>query len=75
MATANRTSFDNLEKLSWYLDHCAHTAWDTFSVEQQRKMVEDDLMAGTSVSLVLASLITAGLVLSIVTLWVVLLVS
>lgn len=67
MATANPSGTNNLDKLAWYLDHRTHTVWDTFSADQQRKMIEDDLSAGTSVSLVLAALITAGLVMSIVT--------
>jgi len=63
MATANPSG----NKLGWYLDHRTHTVWDTFSADQQRKMIEEDLSAGTSVSLLLAALITAGLVMSIVT--------
>jgi hypothetical protein len=73
MATANRTGSGYLEKLTWYLGHHAHTVWDTFSADQQKKMVQKDLSAGTSVALLLVSLITAGLVLSIVTVLAVLL--
>ncbi|MBI3837530.1 MAG: hypothetical protein HY288_06315 [Planctomycetia bacterium] len=67
MATANPVGQNNLEKLSWYLDHCKHTVWDSFSADQQNRMIEDDLLAGTSVATVLASLIATGLVLIIVT--------
>ena len=67
MATTNPIDRSNLEKLSWYLEHCKHTVWDTFGAEQQIKMVEDDLAAGTSVALVLGSLIATGLVLIVVT--------
>ena len=73
MATANRQGSDVLEKLGWHLSHHAHTIWDTFSADERRKMVEDDMTAGTSVSLLLAALITTGLVLSAVTLLAVLL--
>lgn len=75
MATANPSGSGNLDKLGWYLDHHTHTAWDTFSADQQRKMIEDDLSAGTSVSLLLAALITVGLVMSIVTVLTVVLLS
>ena len=68
MATANPTGPNPLAKLSWYLNHERHSVWDRFSADEQRKMVEDDLFAGKSVSLVLASLITAGLAMSIVSL-------
>ncbi len=67
MATANPVGRNNLEKLSWYLDHCKHTVWDSFGADQQNRMIEDDLTAGTSVAMVLVSLITTGLVLIIVT--------
>jgi hypothetical protein len=68
MATATRQGPDTLEKLAWHLSHHAHSVWDSFSADEQRKMVEDDMTAGASVSLVLGALITAGLVLSAVTL-------
>lgn len=68
MATANSTPRSAAEKLAWYLDHHAHSVWDRFSAEQQEKMVEEDLAAGKSVSLVLVSLITAGMLLAAVTL-------
>lgn len=73
MATASPTGSDHLKKLAWYLDHRSHSAWDTFSPAQQNEMIEEDLAAGTWVSLVLGSLITAGLVLCTVTLLAVLL--
>ena len=72
MATIESTSHPNLEKLSWYLGHCTHTVWDSFGADQQNQMVEDDLAAGKYVPLVLGSLITAGMVLCILTLLVVL---
>ena len=72
MATAHSSGPHTLEKLSWYLEHCPHSAWDSFSTEQQQRMVEEDLLAGKSVSLVLASLITTGMVLCIATLVIVL---
>jgi hypothetical protein len=61
-----------LEQLGWYFQRGPHTQWDRFSPDQQAEMVRADLFAGRSVSLVLSSLITAGLVLSAVTLAVVL---
>jgi hypothetical protein len=57
-----------LDKLSWYLSHCPHRQWDRFNAEQQARMVDDDLFAGRSVSMVLVSLIAVGMVLSAVTL-------
>ena len=71
MATISRSSGIS-EKLSWYFSHCPHDLWDRFSGDDQSRMVEDDLLAGRSVSLVLVSLITAGLLLSAITLAVVL---
>ena len=67
MATANPVGGNNLEKISWYLDHCKHTVWDSFGADQQNRMIDDDLTAGTSVAMVLVSLITTGLVLIVVT--------
>ena len=75
MATATSGKHDHLEKLSWYLAQCPHDVWNKFSAEQQEKMVEDDLCAATNVSMILGSVITAGLVLSIITLAVVLIAS
>lgn len=75
MATVNTTGSGNQDKLAWYLDHCTHTVWDTFSADQQRQMIEDDLSAGTSVSLVLAALITTGLAMSLITVLAVVLLS
>jgi hypothetical protein len=73
MATVSRPTASLTEKLSWYLERGPHGVWDRFSREDQERMLRDDLTAGTRVSLVLASLITTGLVLSIVTLLAVLL--
>jgi hypothetical protein len=67
MATVTRRS-TALDKLAWYLGHCRHSQWDKFNPDEQTKMVEDDLFAGRSVSLVLVSLIAVGMVLSAVTL-------
>ena len=67
MTSANPADSRNLEKLSWYLDHCQHTVWDRFSTDQQRQMVEEDLFAGKSVSMLLVALISAGLTLSLLT--------
>jgi hypothetical protein len=58
----------NVQKLSWYLNHNAHQLWDRFSPDQQDEMVGDDLSAGISVSMVLVSLITTGMLLCIATL-------
>lgn len=58
----------NLPKLSWYLNHNVHQIWDRFSPDQQDEMVGDDLSAGISVSMVLVSLITTGMLLCIATL-------
>ncbi len=62
----------NLDKLSWYRDHQEHSVWDRFNAQEQDQMVADDLLAGRRVSLVLVSLIAAGMILSAVTLAVVL---
>jgi hypothetical protein len=72
MATANAVGTKNLEKVSWYLKHHAHTVWDMFSPDQQDQMIADDLRAGTSVSLVLISVIAAGMILAAVTLSIIL---
>lgn len=58
----------NRQKLSWFMNHRPHQLWDQFSPEQQEEMVGDDLSAGVSVSMVLGSLITTGMILCIVTL-------
>ena len=71
MATASKGS-TSLEKLNWYLEHCNHAVWDRFSTEEQQSMVDEDLFAARTVSLVLVSLITSGMILSAVTLIVVL---
>lgn len=65
MTSANSTQPRYLEKLSWYLGHCQHTVWDRFSSEQQRQMVEEDLFAGKSVSLLLLAEIIFGLALCV----------
>jgi hypothetical protein len=59
---------ENRQKLSWFLNHRPHQLWDQFSPDQQEAMVGDDLSAGLSVSLVLGSLIAAGMILCIATL-------
>ena len=74
MATVTRRSTE-LDKLSWYLGHCRHSQWDRFNAAEQARMVRDDLFAGRSVSLVLISLISIGMVLSAVTLLAVLVTS
>jgi hypothetical protein len=72
MATASKGSI-GLEKLGWYFEHCNHAVWDRFSPDEQQAMVDDDLTAARSVSLVLVSLITAGMLLAAVTLVIVVL--
>jgi hypothetical protein len=72
MAMANSAGTNNLEKVSWYLNHHMHTVWDRFNADQQDRMIDDDLRAGTSVSMVLISVITTGMVLATITLLVVL---
>jgi hypothetical protein len=74
MATVTQRSTE-LDKLSWYLGHCRHSQWDKFNAVEQARMVRDDLFAGRSVSMVLISLITVGMVLSAVTLLAVLITS
>lgn len=39
----------------------------TFDAEQRREMIDDDLLAGRSVSLVLISVVAAGLLLMVLT--------
>jgi hypothetical protein len=68
MATANQAGTKNLEKVTWYLKHHTHTVWDMFNANQQGQMIDDDLRAGTSVSLVLISVIAAGMILAAITL-------
>jgi hypothetical protein len=67
MATASSGNRSHLEKLSWYLAHQPHEVWDRFSAEQQEQMIDDDFSAATNVSAILVSLVTTGLLLSIVT--------
>lgn len=74
MATVTRRSTE-LDKLSWYLGHCRHSQWDRFNAAEQAKMVQDDLFAGRSVSMVLVSLIAVGMVLSAITVLAVLIAS
>ena len=59
---------ENRQKLRWFLKHRPHERWDQFSPDQQEQMVSEDLFAGTSVSMVLVALITAGMLLSTITL-------
>jgi len=68
MATAHHHGSKLREKLSWYTARGPHRVWDRFNVEEQERMLQDDLSAGTSVSLLLFALIATGLVLSIVSL-------
>ena len=68
MATVGPTQSKLIDKLAWYNSQSPHTVWDRFSAEEKEQMLADDLAAGTGVSLVLAALNTAGLVLCIVTL-------
>jgi hypothetical protein len=74
MATVSKRS-SSLEKLDWYLQHCNHAVWDRFSGDEQRAMVDEDLFAAHSVSIVLVSLIATGMVLSAVTLLAILMTS
>ncbi len=73
MATVRGHKTSLTDQLSWYFERGPHRTWDRFGQEDQERMLRDDLTAGIRVSLVLVSLITTGLVLSIVTLLVVLL--
>jgi hypothetical protein len=75
MATAPRPSNDYSSKLAWYLNRGPHNVWDRFSASEQQQMVEEDLFAGKSVSLLLSSVITVGLVMAAVSLAIVLLAS
>jgi hypothetical protein len=75
MATVQRPPDNLTAKLSWYLNRGPHNVWDRFSPDQQQQMVEDDLFAGKSVSLLLSSVITVGLVMAAVSLAIVLLAS
>ncbi len=75
MATIQRPTTDHSSKLSWYLHHAQHSIWDRFSPSEQQQMVEEDLFAGKSVSLLLWSVITLGLLMAIASLAIVLLAS
>jgi hypothetical protein len=68
MAVVGPSQTKLIDKLGWYNSTSRHNVWDRFSAEEKEQMLADDLAAGTQVSLVLAALITAGLVLCIVTL-------
>jgi hypothetical protein len=72
MATVQRPTENLSNKLSWYLNRGPHNVWDRFSASEQQQMVEDDLFAGRSVSLLLSSVITVGLVMAAVSLLIVL---
>jgi hypothetical protein len=73
MATIQRPATDHTSKLSWYLSHAQHGIWDRFSPSEQQKMVDEDLFAGQSVSLLLTSVITVGLLMAAASLVIVLL--
>jgi hypothetical protein len=75
MATVQRPTDNLTSKLSWYLNRGPHNVWDRFSASEQQQMVEEDLFAGKSVSLLLSSVITVGLVMAAVSLAIVLLAS
>ncbi len=75
MATVQRPTTDHTSKLSWYLRHAQHGTWDRFSPREQQKMVDDDLFAGKSVSLLLSSVIMVGLLMAVASLAIVLLAS
>ena len=68
MTATDPAASSDLEKLSWYLENQRHSIWDQFSKDQQSEMVKEDLFAGKSVSLLLVALISAGLILSAITL-------
>lgn len=67
MATVHRANGKLIDQLSWYTSHARHSVWDRFSAVERERMLQDDLSAGTRVALLLVALITAGMVLSMVT--------
>lgn len=61
MATAENRTLDLLRRWHHRQDH---PVWfHSFSEREQKRLVEDDLLAGSSVVLVLVAVITFGLVL------------
>jgi len=62
MPTAIQSRSNNLKKLAGYRDLQTHAAWDSYSPDQQRQMIDDDLAAGTRVPLLLVDLILTGFV-------------
>ncbi len=72
MATIHQPATDHASKLSWYLSHAPHNVWDRFSASEQQQMVDEDLFAGKSVSLLLSSVITVGLMMAAASLVIVL---
>ncbi len=73
MATVGTTKSGLVDKLTWYNAECSHTMWDRFSTEDQERMLSEDMSAGTGVSLLLGSVMAAGLLMAIVSLAIVLL--
>jgi hypothetical protein len=47
--------------------HRMSSVWSAFDTEQRRQLIDDDLLAGRSVSLVLISVVTAGFLMMILT--------
>lgn len=57
------------ERTNWVYDEKAFPLWNaTFPKADRTEMIQDDLWAGRSISLLLALLVAIGLVLAVVTL-------
>jgi hypothetical protein len=72
MATVQHPTDNLSNKLSWYLNRAPHSVWDSFSAAEQQQMVEDDLFAGRSVSLLLSAVVTVGMLMAAASLAIVL---
>ena len=61
------------ERTQWVYDDKAFPVWNaSFDRAVRTEMIEDDLWAGRSIAMLLAALVTVGVVLALVTVWFVL---
>jgi hypothetical protein len=68
MATANLSPHTHV-KTTFNVDH--HAQWNRcFSPAEQQRLINDDLLAGRSVPLLLAAIVGIGVVLAILSVWI-----